>query len=66
MDDRRAKLERLREQGVDPFSHQFEGVVATSEIVDDLAKTFNAPRERIATDVSAMLSGLVDKRLIEI
>ena len=36
MDDRRAKLERLREQGVDPFPHQFEGVVATSEIVDDL------------------------------
>jgi lysyl-tRNA synthetase, class II len=36
VDDRRAKLERLREQGVDPFPHQFEGVVATSEIIDDL------------------------------
>jgi len=36
VDDRRAKLERLREQGVDPFPHQFEGVVRTSEIVDDL------------------------------
>jgi lysyl-tRNA synthetase, class II len=26
-DDRRAKLERLRSDGVDPFPHQFEGVV---------------------------------------
>ena len=29
-------------------------------------KTFNAPRERIMTDVSAMLAGLVDKRLLEV
>jgi lysyl-tRNA synthetase, class II len=36
VDDRRAKLERLREQGIDPFPHQFEGVVPTSEVVDDL------------------------------
>ena len=36
MDDRRAKLERLREQGIDPFPHQFEGVVPTTEIIDDL------------------------------
>ena len=40
MDDRpsrRAKLERLREQGIDPFPHEFPGVGrATSEIVDDL------------------------------
>ena len=28
MDDRRAKLERLREQGVDPFPHEFDGVTA--------------------------------------
>jgi lysyl-tRNA synthetase, class II len=26
VDDRRAKLERLREQGIDPFPHEFEGV----------------------------------------
>ncbi len=38
----------------------------SNEIVDDLAKTFNAPRERIMTDVSNMLAGLVDKRLIEV
>ena len=25
MDDRRAKLERLREQGIDPFPHEFDG-----------------------------------------
>jgi lysyl-tRNA synthetase, class II len=27
VDDRRAKLERLREQGIDPFPHKFDGVV---------------------------------------
>ena len=32
MDDRRAKLERLREQGIDPFPHEFPGVVATSAV----------------------------------
>jgi len=36
VDDRRAKLERLREQGIDPFPHEFEGVVGTSSVVDDL------------------------------
>jgi lysyl-tRNA synthetase class 2 len=36
VDDRRAKLERLREQGIDPFPHQFEGVQATSSIPDEL------------------------------
>jgi lysyl-tRNA synthetase, class II len=36
VDDRRAKLERLREQGIDPFPHEFEGVAPTSEVVDDL------------------------------
>ena len=35
-DDRRAKLERLRAQGIDPFPHEFEGVVPTSSVVDDL------------------------------
>ena len=34
-------------------------------IVDDLAKTFNAPRERINTDVSKLLTGLAEKRLLE-
>ena len=42
------------------------GEATLNEIVDDLAKTFNAPRDRIESDVTAMLTGLVDKRLIEI
>jgi lysyl-tRNA synthetase class 2 len=32
VDDRRAKLERLREQGIDPFPHEFEGVVPVADI----------------------------------
>jgi len=31
-DDRRTKLERLREQGIEPFPHVFEGVVPAAEI----------------------------------
>jgi lysyl-tRNA synthetase, class II len=30
--DRRAKLERLREQGVDPFPHEFDGVTPVAEV----------------------------------
>ena len=37
-----------------------------AEIVDDLAATLKAPRERILTDASALLRGLADKRLLEI
>ena len=32
MDDRRAKLERLREQGIDPFPHEFDGVVSIGKV----------------------------------
>ena len=37
-DDRRAKLARLREQGIDPFPHEFPGVVpiAAARRHDDL------------------------------
>jgi len=42
------------------------GEATVDQIVDDLAKAFNAPRERIMTDVSTMLGGLADKKLIEI
>jgi pyrroloquinoline quinone biosynthesis protein D len=42
------------------------GEATVSEIVDDLAKTFEAPRERIMTDVSAMLTGLADKQLMDL
>lgn len=42
------------------------GEATLAAIVDDLAKTFQAPRERIATDVTAMLRGLADKKLLEL
>ena len=35
-------------------------------IIDDLAATFSAPRERIATDVTALLRSLADKQLLEL
>jgi pyrroloquinoline quinone biosynthesis protein D len=40
------------------------GEATLAAIVDDLAATFNAPRERILTDVSALLRGLADKKLL--
>src|SRR4029077_19951829 len=36
------------------------------EIVDDLASTFGAPRERILADAGTLLRGLADKRLLEL
>ncbi|HEX8647345.1 MAG TPA: lysine--tRNA ligase [Thermoleophilaceae bacterium] len=32
LDDRRAKLARLREQGIEPFPHSFPGVVAVEQV----------------------------------
>jgi len=37
-----------------------------SELVDDLAAAFTAPRERISADVSALLRGLAEKQLLEL
>jgi pyrroloquinoline quinone biosynthesis protein D len=42
------------------------GEATFAEIVDDLAKAYNAPRERIVTDVTALLAGLADKKLLEL
>jgi pyrroloquinoline quinone biosynthesis protein D len=42
------------------------GEATFEAIVDDLAKTFNAPRERILADVATMLRGLADKKLLEL
>ena len=42
------------------------GDATLQEIVDDLTVTFKAPRERIATDVTTMLRGLADKKLLEL
>src|SRR6187401_3028344 len=42
------------------------GDATFAAIVDDLAKTFSAPRERVLADVTALLRGLADKRLLEL
>ena len=42
------------------------GETTVSAIVDDLASAYSAPRERILADVTALLSGLVDKKLIDV
>lgn len=42
------------------------GEATLAAIVDDLAKTYSAPRERILADVTALLRGLADKRLLEL
>jgi pyrroloquinoline quinone biosynthesis protein D len=42
------------------------GEATFGAIVDDLAATFKAPRERIETDVGNLLRSLADKRLLEL
>ena len=42
------------------------GAATVAQIVDDLAKTFNAPRERIHADVVKLIGGLADKKLLEL
>jgi len=42
------------------------GEATFADIVDDLAKAFTAPRERILADVTALLRGLADKKLLEL
>jgi pyrroloquinoline quinone biosynthesis protein D len=42
------------------------GEATFATIVDDLANTFGAPRDRVLTDVSILLRGLADKRLLEL
>jgi len=42
------------------------GEATFAAIVDDLAATFTAPRDRIETDVTALLRGLADKKLLEL
>lgn len=43
-----------------------DGQAALASIVDDLAKTFAAPREQIAKDVTAMLQDLADKGMVAV
>jgi len=42
------------------------GEASFGAIVDDLAKTYSAPRDRILADVTTLLRGLADKRLLEL
>jgi pyrroloquinoline quinone biosynthesis protein D len=43
------------------------GAATFAEIIDDLAQTYStAPREKIHADVTALLQGLADKRLLEL
>jgi pyrroloquinoline quinone biosynthesis protein D len=42
------------------------GEATLEAIVDDLAKTFNAPRERIHADVVKLIGTLADKKLLEL
>ena len=42
------------------------GEATLDAIVNDLAKSFDAPREQILTDVTALLQGLADKKLLEL
>ena len=42
------------------------GEASVDQIVDELAAAYQAPRDRIFTDVTRLLGGLADKRLLEI
>ena len=42
------------------------GEATLGQIVDDLAGTYSAPRERVLADTTALLRGLADKKLLEI
>ena len=42
------------------------GEASFDAIVDDLAATFNAPRDRVSADVATLLQGLADKKLLEL
>lgn len=42
------------------------GEATFAAIVDDLAAAYQAPRERIHADVTALLHGLAEKKLLEL
>jgi pyrroloquinoline quinone biosynthesis protein D len=42
------------------------GEVTFAELVDELAKSYAAPREKILADVGTLLRGLADKRLLDL
>jgi hypothetical protein len=49
-----------------PKSSNAAGDATFAAIVDDLAKTFAAPRGRISADAANLLKGLVEKKLLEL
>ncbi|MGM8932347.1 pyrroloquinoline quinone biosynthesis peptide chaperone PqqD [Salinicola halophyticus] len=55
---------------LDPVAQQVltrvDGERDIAAIVDDLAETFAAPRERILVDVRAMLADLITKNVLEV
>jgi len=48
VDDRRAKLERLREQGIDPFPHEFPGVGPTSAVEPESERAYRVAGRIVA------------------
>jgi pyrroloquinoline quinone biosynthesis protein D len=42
------------------------GEATFDALVDDLARTFDAPRERIHADVTKLLASLAEKKLLEL
>jgi hypothetical protein len=42
------------------------GAATFAAIVDDIAKAIRRPRERILADVTAVLRGLAEQRLLEL
>jgi pyrroloquinoline quinone biosynthesis protein D len=42
------------------------GEATFGAIIDDLVKSYSAPRDRILADVTTLLRGLADKRLLEL
>ena len=42
------------------------GQATVSAIVNDLAETYSAPRDRILADVSALLRQLLERRMLEL
>jgi pyrroloquinoline quinone biosynthesis protein D len=42
------------------------GESTLTEIIDDLARSYSAPRERVLADVTVMLRGLAEKKLLDL
>jgi lysyl-tRNA synthetase, class II len=57
VDDRRLKLERLREQGIEPFPHSFEGVVPVRDVLAAHPDLEAGEETDVAYRVGGRLSG---------